>query len=386
MPNTRTLPVKGNVLTWARETAGLSIDEAATKLHVDSQRLLEHERGLPINKTLFDRMASVYRRAPSVLLFPTPPKQEALPRDFRTLGGETPELSEKVRGAFREARQIQEDITGLVQDEPSLLEYSAPDEAVLSDSPTLGGGRVRTTIGVTVSQQRRWPRRDAFKYWRARVQASYGLLVLLEKMPMRGCRGFSIWEENLIPTIVVNKDDGDEGKIFTLFHELGHIALRQGGICLSLDGSSDVEKWCNDFAGAILVSEEAARAVALTFERDRPRQWSVREIVGFARDLRVSRDVVALRFIAMGAAYPDLYDRVIAEREPYVPPSSSGPVLPHYIRLNEIGHTAASVVLGAVHSGLIDSTEAAEIMHLKPRWFRDMETYLLSQKSELAAR
>jgi Zn-dependent peptidase ImmA (M78 family) len=75
-------------------------------------------------------------------------------------------------------------------------------------------------------------------------------------------RGFSIGESPM-PAVVVNRADASAARVFTLLHELTHIALHTAGLCnLSELGPQSVdarrlETYCNHVAGAVLVPSQA---------------------------------------------------------------------------------------------------------------------------------
>ncbi len=89
-----------------------------------------------------------------------------------------------------------------------------------------------------------------------------GALVLQRKLPLAEVRGFSLTTPGP-PTLVVNRSDAVSARIFTTFHELGHILLGTGGICLPATAPEALvlapreEVFCNAFAGHLLVPSGA---------------------------------------------------------------------------------------------------------------------------------
>lgn len=66
------------------------------------------------------------------------------------------------------------------------------------------------------------------------------------------CRGYAIYDE-YAPLIFINsKDTSENGKIFTLLHELAHILLKHSGVS-SYDFELEEEYRCNNIAGEILM-------------------------------------------------------------------------------------------------------------------------------------
>src|SRR5262245_62983883 len=80
--------VRPALLVWARETAGLSIEDAARKLAVTPERLREWEnpeRRLRPTVTQLRKAANVYKRPLAVFFLPSPPTTPSPLHDFRRL-------------------------------------------------------------------------------------------------------------------------------------------------------------------------------------------------------------------------------------------------------------------------------------------------------------
>jgi transcriptional regulator with XRE-family HTH domain len=82
------LPVRGRMLTWARETAGYSVADVAARLKKEPQEVesWEAEEAIPTLNQL-RTLAALYKRPMGVLFRSLPPVEKQLPRDFRRLPG-----------------------------------------------------------------------------------------------------------------------------------------------------------------------------------------------------------------------------------------------------------------------------------------------------------
>jgi Zn-dependent peptidase ImmA (M78 family) len=95
-------------------------------------------------------------------------------------------------------------------------------------------------------------------------------------------RGFSIVDD-VMPIIGI-KRGGEQttAKIFTLFHEFGHILLNEGGLCdLSEKTSIEIEKWCNAFSAEVLIptSELLKMEVVLEQKHSNNKIWAKKDLV-----------------------------------------------------------------------------------------------------------
>jgi Zn-dependent peptidase ImmA (M78 family) len=377
------IAVKKEVLVWARKTAGYDeISSAAAALKISEEELKSLEDGIGHPTfTLFRKMVTTYRRAPTVMLIPSAPPIEPMPKDFRTKGGHKPNFSPETYFSIREARNTQQEISELLKDSPDLFPRLVLRNLTISDAIQNEAAQIRKDLGVPVAEQLSWIRADSFKYWRSRVQ-EWGILVLLKSMPVDDCRGFSlVGDDYIVPVIVINKKEGPEANSFTLFHELGHLLLRTEGICIGINREIEIERWCNDFAGSVLVPLEALSAVAREFKPNVKVDWKVSRIQTIARKLKVSKDVIALRLEYLKSAQSGLYEMITKSPRVNPPHKSEGFALPHQTAITELGTMTASIVLGALEKHLIDYDKATQILDINARWFSDLGTEVNKYRS-----
>jgi len=79
--------------------------------------------------------------------------------------------------------------------------------------------------------------------------------VFLYALGKESCNGFSLWHP-LAPLIAVSSAWREEARIFTLFHELGHLVTRSDSACIerrvNARPKDPVERWCELFAASVL--------------------------------------------------------------------------------------------------------------------------------------
>ncbi len=111
---------------------------------------------------------------------------------------------------------------------------------------------------------------------------SLGVAVFQLSLTQDNLRGFSIVDD-VVPIIGIKRgSEQAHSKTFTLFHELGHLVLRDGGLCdLSLNTQVEIEKWCNAFAAEILVpsSELLQLETVIAYQQQGLTEWKQKDLV-----------------------------------------------------------------------------------------------------------
>lgn len=308
--------VEPRVLIWARESIGMNIEGVAKRLNTDEDTVRKWESGQK-NPTLIQlgKLArTIYKRPLAAFFLPEPPEEPPLPEDFRTLPRDKRKpFSPKTRLAIRRARRLQSLAAELAN---SLNREITPkiEKTNLSDNPEVAASRIRMQLAVEISTQFSWKNKaEALNEWKKTVEKR-GVLVFQIGMPLEETRGFSLIEGKF-PAIVLNLSDAINGRIFSLFHEYGHLLLNDSGICdmgdevyLS-DENKSIERFCNHFAGAILVPKDALINHKLIKSSGYHSHWPDEILKELARGFKVSQEVMLRRLVILDLADKDFYKR-----------------------------------------------------------------------------
>jgi hypothetical protein len=164
------LPVTGSVVTWARERAGLSLDQARK----DFARIEEWEAGTAFpTYPQVEKMALAFKLPVAAFFFPEPPKLPSIKESFRTLPDTTfDQIPRPVRFLLQKAKAFQLNLAELAQGRnpaPRLITMDLKlSAAITADNLAV---RVRDYLGVTLEQQQKWSDDDeALKHWREVLQ------------------------------------------------------------------------------------------------------------------------------------------------------------------------------------------------------------------------
>lgn len=376
------------ILKWARETAGLSLEEAARRTDIGdarglsgAERLIALEAGeAEPTRSQLVRMAKQYRRPLLAFYLASPPRKGNRGQDFRTLpadyvGEQEPILDALIRGVL--ARQ-------------ALLKSALEEEEEAVPLPWIGSARMENGVGTLVELLRRalgLPLGDyrsapdaehAFAMLRQRVEGLGVFVVLISNLGSHHTglgvevfRGLAV-ADPVAPFIVVNDQDSRAAWSFTLLHELVHLWLGLTGV----SGGSlerEVERFCNEVASEFLLPE--AELDQIGFGSSAQLFDLERLITEFAGARRLSRSLVAYRLYRAGrittAQWRDLAkafrQQWIERREQQREASRSSPSGPNYYivrrhRLGVLVETTARLLRG----GALTTEKAGQVLGVKP--------------------
>ena len=255
------IPINRDLLTWARQRAGMDSLELAERF----PKLSEWEGGtaLPTLRQLEEFAHTVH--VPIGYLFLPSPPQEALPiPDFRTLADrvvtrpspnllDTIYLCQQRQDWFRDYARLH-----------ALAPSAVVGSARIQDAPELVAAGMRQALALSAEDQQRLPTwTDALRQLVAKAEDA-GVLVMASsilgsnshrKLDVEEFRGFAL-ADDLAPLVFINAADSKAAQMFTLAHELAHLWLGESGISDPVAGrlpEQRVERWCNSVAAEFLV-------------------------------------------------------------------------------------------------------------------------------------
>jgi Zn-dependent peptidase ImmA (M78 family) len=382
--------VKPALLRWARETAGLSVDEAARKLGIKPDYLAAWEeedrfqRRLPTVAQL-RRAGQVYKRPLAVFFLPEPPPEPAPLHDFRRLPtGRPPTPSPGLRLEMRRARRRRLVALDLLVDLGRPVPEQPP-RARLDHDPEELAIRARTWLGITPQTQSGWRNApEALAGW-LRLFEARGILVFQTRhVSLDEMRGFSLNDLQL-PVIVLNAKDAPLGRVFTLVHEFTHLMLSQGGLCDPLrvgrrvqTDDDRIEVFCNHVGGAILVPRAALVEHPLVAASPLRHDWTDSALRQLAHHFAVSEEVVLRRLLILGRTTGTFYERrrqqyldryrMLAEQRQ----EQEGFAPYHRLILRDNGREYTRLILEALDRERITSAEVSDYLGVQLKHLDDI--------------
>lgn len=363
------LEVKINpeIIKWARESAGWSIEEISKKLKTSKENFEKIEKGnkLPTFRQL-ESLANYFKRPVAIFFLSKPPEEPSIASSFRILPKGISEFSKDLRLAIRKARHYQSISNDLMKD---LGIDSKPKitTVTLQDNPQEFAREERKRMGVSLDEQFKWRNTyEAFNVWRATIE-SRNILVFQFKFPIEDARGFSLMDKEP-PVIAINSTDNILARIFTLFHEYAHIILGITEIYVEeVITDKDVENWCDCFAGEFLVPEKILRE-----DKDfkffiQKRKLDSEILQKLSKKFRVSKKAILTRLSTLNLIEDNVYKREsLTLRKQYVGISEKGGFMTLSQKcLQEKGKQFISSVLQGKERGIITTQEAIEYLSIK---------------------
>lgn len=199
------IPIVIDVLKWARETAGYSLEQVAK--NKSFSRLSDWENGLAYpTYCQLEALAKKYKRPIAVFFFPAPPKEERIEKSLRT----SPEidinhLNSEIHFLFRKGKAFQlylkELFTDNIQEQAVKLKWL--EQNVHQSSEQLAH-QVRNAFDITVAIQSSWKDTDqALEEWR-NLLAQHGVYVFKSAFKDNSVSGFCIYD-TLFPIIYLRQ-------------------------------------------------------------------------------------------------------------------------------------------------------------------------------------
>lgn len=314
-----TIPVNHEVLIWAREAIALNRSNASERTGISVKRLTQLEQGE--KKPTLDELkelSKVYKRTVATLLLAKPPKEKPLPKDRRTIDSkDLGKYHEKTIMAIRKARALAISLMDLKKDAGIAIPHF-PYKASTKENPKTIANKLRKELNL--SEIRTLENTNHVLEGYIEKIESLGVAVFQLSLTQDGLRGFSMVDE-VVPIIGI-KRGGEQAtaKVFTLFHELGHILLSAGGLCdLSENSNLQIEKWCNAFAAEILIPTSELLQMEIVKEQSSAGEkiWLKKDLVELANHFHVGPLSILRSLLENGLTTSEYYkDRHSAWNKP----------------------------------------------------------------------
>lgn len=378
------------IMIWARETAGLTQEEAARQLGFQDsprstagEKLARIEQGQkePTRPQLV-KMAGRYRRPLLTFYLSKPPQMGKRGVDFRTLTARDRSSDEaRLDALVREIRARQSMLRVMLEDEDEAETLAFIGSRRMEDGRAAVLESLQMLLGLDARGYRAQSSASlAFGLLRGKAEDA-GIFVLLKgdlgsyqtALDTAVFRGFSIADE-VAPFIVINDQDAQPAWSFTLLHETVHLLLGHTGISGS-NVENEVERFCNDVAGEFLLAERELAGLVLDSHSD-VRQVSER-ITALATRIKVSSAMVAYKAYRHGLISRTTHNQLAGlfrqawrgereRRRARAREQESGSSY-YRVRRHRLGNRMIGLTGRMVRTDSLSTSKAAQILGVKPR-------------------
>lgn len=379
--------VNPKILAWARETAGLTIEDAVEKLGIKSARgvapaerlaALESGETAP-TRAMLVKMASAYRRPLLTFYLAEPPKLGDRGEDFRTLPQRDQRADAWLDALIRDVSARQTITRAALEDEDAQPLLFIGSMSTNDGVPALVNA-IQQQLSCNVTELREANSADdLFKTLRAKVEA-VGVFVLLKSdlgshhtaIDPATFRGFAL-ADPIAPFIVINDRDAKTAWSFTLLHELCHLWIGATGVSGAF-ADLEIERFCNDVASQILLPDEEFRLIFDQLDTDEP---AADVISRFAGERYVSRTLVAYRIYRAGRISLETWQQLAHQfRDEWITgrqqrrdrdrEREGGPSY-YVVRRHRLGNALITLVARMLQDGTLSSTKAGKVLGVKPQ-------------------
>ena len=389
--------ISPSILTWARETAGLSREDAATRLGLSSSsrstaidKLDAFERGdaKPTRVQLL-KIAATYNRPLTAFYRLTPPVSGGSGEDFRTLSGPVSnEEAARLDAILRDIRARHDMVRSILEDDEDVRPLGFVGTLSVESQIDEAVQEIHKLLEIQDSQVFRhnlYSPAALFSALREKIE-DVGIFVLLvgnlgshhTSVSEQIFRGFAI-ADDIAPFIVINDQDAVSARSFTLIHELVHILVGSSGVSnfpFSVTQNTRltyIERYCNEAAGKFLLPE------TLLENWGRLETYTVAEeiVANIASQQKVSQAMVAYRFWSTDRLDNDIYRQLVAaysvrwrqekeRRRVRTKQEKSGGPSYYVVRKHRLGGALIGVVGRTLRANELTHTKAAKILGVKP--------------------
>ncbi len=388
MRNQKTIvKINSEVLKWIRESAGWEIRELAEKIEIEPEIFHSWEtRDTTIDLKKLKKLGNVLKRPLTVFFLDKPPKEGTL-TDYRKVAGlETDKLSKKTFTAIRDARYVQS-----IAHELFILQN--PDnkprinKVSLKDNPEKVAKTEQRNLEFEEKNKERIVKkqpRQVYNELREKIE-SRNIFVMQASMPIEDARGFTL-SGKYPRVIVINSADDIKPRIFTLLHEYAHILLKKDGICLpnsenfktrSKSEMQKIEKWCNTFAGSLLMPKQR-------FINELSRNEGLSEdletiINNLSEKFSVSKKAVLVRILnllkkpSQKQMYINHYEKIIFTPTSRPKKKNGGGPHPADKCISQRGKKFVKLVSDSCEKRLINSSDMTSYLNLRIKHFDRLE-------------
>jgi Zn-dependent peptidase ImmA (M78 family)/DNA-binding XRE family transcriptional regulator len=382
--------ITAKVFKWARESAKMTEEIAASKVAVTVEKLQDWENGesYPTIRQA-QKLAKAYRRPFALFFLPDIPSDFQPLQDFRKKGSK--ELSTSSIFIIREIQQKQAWISD-VKEENGEDKVPFIGRFTINDNPKIVAKDILNTLGVNPQN---YKTKNPILEWIDSAE-SKGIFISRTsfihsklKLDYEELQGFAI-SDYYAPFIFINSDDWNAPQLFTLIHELAHLWIAESGISNDIEPSlkktteyNPIEFFCNEVAAnALMPADYIKNLDSYAFKNSK-------EVFKSAKNIGVSSFALLVRALNLNIITLNNYKRLKVQadkdyrdflqkeevKKKIAKEKKGGPNY-FLLQLNRNSRLFTQTVLDAFRGGSIEPTQASSLLNVKVNKFPKLEAQM----------
>lgn len=373
--------INPDILKWARKRSGYTAKAIADTLNKDISIVNDWESGeRALTYVQLETLADKYKRPIAIFFFPEPPEEPNIAENLALRSSDINSLDPRIHILLRQAYARQLSLMELnLGTNPSEKKIFRDLQARSTASVTALAEKTRAYLDINVETQADWDNaREALANWRDHIE-EVGIFIFKEAFQNDSIDGFCLVHDEF-PVIYLNNSRQPVRQIFSLFHELAHLLLRENGITSGISqGDGEVEIFCNQFAAEFLVpSDDLENRLNFSVYDDD----AIEELANY---YKVSRPVILLNLVNKGIFTQENYWEKInqwTEEHEHHTQSSAGSTSPkggsyYNTRAVYLGYRFMELAFGKYHQGQCSIEQLAEHLDVKVKHLPQLEDCLL---------
>lgn len=303
------------VLAWARNWRGRSMEEAAAKVGKEPRHIKEWESGESVPTVRQARILAEFYERPFLEFVlprkPEVPEPSSIP-DFRMQQGEEPPPKTRDVQLVQQWAETQRtnalDLFSEIGEHPPRI----PNGLFFTPQTNVehAADQARSALKFSIQDQISMHARqaDALPTILRSKFEQFGILTLRRSdLKEYGVRGICL---ALFPLpVIVFRSEAPSAQAFTLAHELAHILIRQSGIIgprSTRYRTDPIERWADQFAAAFLIPAPVVHSL-LPPQEAPSLQISDEQLSALATVFRVSPHAMLIRLVHLGYVQANYY-------------------------------------------------------------------------------
>jgi Zn-dependent peptidase ImmA (M78 family)/transcriptional regulator with XRE-family HTH domain len=377
-----------NILKWARESARMSVEDAASKIPVAVEKLKNWESGIsqPTIKQA-KTLANAYKRPFALFFLPDIPRDFHPLQDFRKSGSKA--LTTSSIFIIREIQQKQAWLRDLFTESneatlPFVGRFSFKDNPEIVAKDILATLKINPSLYKTENPINEWINAaEKCGIFISRTSFIHSRL----KLDSEEIQGFAI-ADSYAPFVFVNSDDWNAPQLFTLAHELAHIWIAQTGISNETELNNKgkfhpVELFCNEVAANLLIPKDIILNIDKTSFHNSTNLFKIAKQLGistFSLLVRAKKlKVISTRTYNILKKQADInfsnFIKKEAEKKAKQKETAGGPNY-FLLQLNRNSRLFTQTVLDSFRGGFIEPTLASSLLNVQVNKFQKLESQL----------